>query len=82
MAEKKIGEVFHYYDRIGVAALKLDGELRVGDTIHIKGKVTDFKQKVNSIQIEGKVVSSAKKGADVGLKVDNPVKAKDEILKA
>lgn len=82
MAEKKIGDVFHYYDKIGVAAIKLNGELKIGDKIHIKGKATDFTQTVNSMQIEGKPVTSAKKGADVGLKVDNPVKAKDEILKA
>lgn len=82
MPEKKIGEVFHYYDKIGVAAIKLSGELKVGDTIHIKGKVTDFKQKVSSMQIEGKAVSSAKKSGEVGLKVDSSVKAKDEIFKA
>ena len=82
MPEKKIGEVFHYYDKIGVAAIKLSGELKVGDTIHIKGKITDFKQKVSSMQIEGKPVTSAKKSGEVGLKVDNSVKAKDEIFKA
>ncbi len=82
MTEKKIADVFHYYDKIGVAALKLTGELNVGDNIHIKGKNTDFTQTVNSMQIEGKPVKSAKKGADVGLKVDSPVKAKDEIFKA
>ena len=53
MAEEKIGIVTHYFGKIGVAALKItDGELEVGDTIHIKGHTSDFTQTVDSMQAE------------------------------
>jgi len=81
--EKKIGKIFSYYSNIGVAAIDLtDGSLNVGDTIHIKGNTTDFKQKVESIQIEHKEVKSAKKGASVGIKVKDRVRPNDQVFKA
>ena len=82
MEEKKIGEIFGFYSKIGVAAIKLtDGSLKVGDIIHIKGFTTDFKQKVDSIQIEHEKVTEAKKGADVGIKVKDKVRAGDIVYK-
>ena len=82
MDEKKIGEIFGFYSKIGVAAIKLtDGSLKVGDMIHVKGFTTDFKQKVDSIQIEHEKVTEAKKGADVGIKVKDKVRAGDIVYK-
>ena len=70
MAEQKIGTVIHYWSKIGVAGLRItDGELRVGDTIHIKGHTSDFTQRVDSIQIENQSVEAAQPGGDVGVKV-------------
>ena len=43
-----------------------DGDLNVGDTIHIKGQHTDFTQTVDSIQIEHQNVTHADKGNLVG----------------
>ncbi len=49
MAEHKIGVVTHYFGKIGVDVLSVtDGELSVGDTIHVKGHTSDFTQKVES----------------------------------
>ncbi len=80
--EVKIGEIAHYFGKISVAAIKLtDGDLKVGDTIHIKGHTSDFTQKVESIQIEHKVVPEAKKGADIGIKVSEHVREKDVVYK-
>ena len=51
MAEQKIGVVTRYFAKIGVAAVEIsDGELIVGDTIHVKGHTSDFTQSVESIQ--------------------------------
>jgi putative protease len=52
-----------------VAAVFLEGELAVGDTIHIKGHTTDFAQKIESIQIENKNVQWAKQGDNIGILV-------------
>lgn len=80
--EKKIGTVFSYYTSIGVAAIKLEGKLAVGDEIHIKGHTTDFKQELESMQIDGKDIKEAKKGAEVGIKVKDRVRPHDTIYKA
>ena len=79
--KKPIGKVFSYYSNIGVAAIDLDGVLKVGDTILIKGATTDFEQKVDSIQIEHKKVVSAKKGQSIGIKVADKVRPNDVVYK-
>jgi len=79
--EKEIGKVFSYFSKIGVAAIKLTGPLKKGDTIHIKGHTTDFKQKVASMQIENDVVESAKKGDDIGIKLKDRVRPNDKVYK-
>ena len=66
---KEIGRIFDYFERVGVIAIKLADSLKVGDTIRIVGGETDFTEVVESMQIEGKNVSSAKKGSSVGIKV-------------
>ncbi|MBS3135073.1 translation elongation factor-like protein [Candidatus Woesearchaeota archaeon] len=81
MTEKEIGEVFSYYSKIGVAAIKINSALKKGDKIHIKGSTTDFNQTVSSMQIEHKKVDSAKKGDDLGIKVDDRVRPGDKIYK-
>ena len=41
--EKKVGMITHYFGKINVAVLKVtEGEVKVGDTIRIKGKHSDF----------------------------------------
>ncbi|MDD3434510.1 MAG: translation elongation factor-like protein [Candidatus Pacebacteria bacterium] len=80
MAEKRIGKITHYFDKIGVAIVELLGNLSLGDHIHVKGTNTDFEQEVNSMQVDHNNVSQAKKGEVVGLKVDQKVKEGDEIF--
>ena len=49
----RIGVVTHYFGRVGAGVIALDsGELRVGDTIHVRGHTTDFYQRVNRIEID------------------------------
>ena len=78
--EKKVGEIAHYFGKIGVAAVKIKSELKVGDTIHIKGHTTDFEQVVDSMQIEHLSVPEAKKGDDIGIKVKDHVREGDEVF--
>ena len=70
MAETRIGTVTHYYNHIHVAGVTItDGELREGDTIHVKGHTSDFEQKVESMQIDHEPVKVAKPGDQIGLTV-------------
>ena len=80
--EEKVGVVEHFFTKIGVAAIKItDGELKVGDTIHIVGATTDFKQKVESMQINKQPVEIAKPGDEIGIKVIDRVRENDVVYK-
>mgnify|MGYP001591397321 CR=1 FL=1 len=80
MSEKLIGKITHYYNSIGVAIIELTDSLKVGDTIQIKGKNTDFEQTVDSMQIEHEPIESAKKGDVIGIKTSQKVKEGDEVF--
>jgi U32 family peptidase len=77
--EKLVGEVFIFFSKAEVAAIKLSGDLSAGDKIHIKGHTTDFEQKVSSMQIEGKNLQKAKKGEQAGIKVSEKVRPNDKV---
>jgi len=81
MPEQEIGFVTHYFDRIGVAVMKITaGGLAVGDAIHCVGK-SDFQQTVTSMQVDHKEITSVKVGEEVALKVDQPLKEHDKVFK-
>lgn len=79
--KKLVGKVTHYYGKIGVAVVELEDELRVGDEISIEGKTTNFRQKVESMQIQHKNVEVAKAGDSIGLKVVEKVREGDKVYK-
>jgi putative protease len=78
---RKVGEVTHFFTDIDVAVLELSDMLREGDEIHIKGATTDFRQDVNSMQIEHETVEEAGAGDAIGLKVKSRVREGDEVFK-
>lgn len=82
MAQEMIGHVIHYWSKIGVAGIHVtEGELKIGDTIRIKGHTSDLTQRVASMQIEGQEVEIAKAGEDIGLKVADYVREHDQVFK-
>ncbi len=82
MADKRVGKVKHYFDKIGVAAIVFESKLSVGDKIKfVKNGKELFQQEVASIQKEHESITKVKKGDDVGMKVDQPVKEGTEIYK-
>ncbi len=81
MPEQRIGAVRDYFAKIGVAGIDLEGALRVGDTVHIKGHTTDMEQVVDSIQVEHDQVEEAKKGDSIGLKVKDRCRGGDVVYK-
>jgi putative protease len=77
-----IGKVVHYYTDLSVAIVELtQGALRVGDTIHIKGHTTDFKQSVESMEIEHQRVMEGMPGQSFGLKVREHARENDMVYK-
>jgi putative protease len=79
--ETQIGQITHYYSRIGVAVLVLTGELTIGETIHILGHTTDINQQVTSMEIEHNQVQSVGPGMEVALKMTVPVRSGDFVYK-
>jgi translation elongation factor EF-1alpha len=79
---KLIGKVIHYFDRAGVAVVKLSDTIKVGDTIRIVGgESTDFTQQVESMEVNHQKIQSAKKGDEVGIKVDQKVREGYRVYK-
>lgn len=77
----EVGCVTHFFTKISVAIVELNASLTVGDTILIKGPTTDFKQDVESMQIEHENVEKAEAGQSIGLKVQKRVRVKDMVYK-
>jgi hypothetical protein len=76
----RIGTVTHYFSNISVAVVKIEsGRLRVGDTIHIRGHTTDFKQRIDSLQVEHKPVPEVGPNDDFGLKVSQHAREHDVV---
>jgi translation elongation factor EF-1alpha len=81
MPEERVGVVNDYFAKIGVAGIDLEGTLRAGDTIHIKGHTTDIEQAVDSMQVEHAQVPEAKKGDAIGIKVKDRCRGGDVVYK-
>jgi translation elongation factor EF-1alpha len=80
MSETRIGTVTHYWSNLHVAGVTITGgELRTGDTIHIKGHTSDFEQVVESMQMEHETVDVARPGDQVGLKVIDHAREHDTV---
>jgi hypothetical protein len=82
LGEKYIGNIEHFFGHISVAAMKVKAPLSVGDTIHVLGPHNDFYQKIDSMQINHKDVAKAKKGQDVGFKIQQKVRVTDKVFLA
>ena len=80
--EEEIGKITHYFSKISVGVLEVTkGNVRIGDTIHIKGHTTDYYQKIQSMQVEHASVEVAEEGMEVGLKVESSVREGDLVFK-
>jgi hypothetical protein len=78
---KLIGRVIHFFDNIGVAVIKLNSGLTIGDKIQIVGGDIDFKQEVKSMQIEHEKIKRAKPKDEIGLKVSKKIRTGYRVFK-
>jgi len=76
-----IGKVIHYYDKIGVAVIKLKKGLKVGDKVKFEKGDMSFEQAIESMQLEHKQVNSGKKGEEIAVKVDQVTKDGTAVCK-
>ncbi|MEM0475891.1 MAG: U32 family peptidase C-terminal domain-containing protein [Candidatus Norongarragalinales archaeon] len=80
--KKLVGKVTHWFGKISVAVVELQGELCVGDEVSIEGPNTgEVRFRVDSMQIEHKNVERAGKGESIGLKVPERIHEHDYVYK-
>jgi hypothetical protein len=77
--ETQIGTITHYYSHLSVAVLQLTERLVLGETIHIFGPITDFVQKVTSLEVNHQKVTMVEPCNYVAVKVMEPVRVHDAI---
>jgi putative protease len=79
---EKIGVVTHYFPHVNAAAVKvLKNAIRVGDDIYIKGHTSDFKERIQSMQLDHVSVNEGKKGQEIGLLVKSRVRIGDSVYR-
>ena len=77
-----IGIIKNYYSKKGVAELKLfTGKLKLNDNIMIQGATTGvIEQKIKSMEIEHKKINEARKGNEIGIKLDKIARKNDRVF--
>ena len=76
-----IGKVIHYYDKIGVAVIKLGKGLKAKDKVKFEKGEMSFEQVIESMQLEHEQVASGKKGQELAVKVDKEAKTGTSVYK-
>ncbi len=76
-----VGKVIHYYDKIGVAVIKLTKSLKVGDRVKFEKGDNSFEQVIESVQLEHKQVDAGKKGEEIAVKVNKVAKDGTSVYK-
>ena len=77
-----IGSVTHYFPQVNAAVVRIKkSSLAIGDRVYFKGHTTDFKQVLNSLQIDRKPIEKAGRGAEIGIEVKDRVWIGDRVYK-
>ncbi len=82
MPEQLVGTVVHYFKGPSVAVVRLtDGELTVGDRVHVHGHTTDFTAQVTSMEVSHQKVERAQVGDEVAIQVTDRTRPHDQVFK-
>ncbi|QAT18015.1 hypothetical protein BU251_04460 [Candidatus Velamenicoccus archaeovorus] len=76
------GDITHYFPKVKAAVFKCRVPLAIGDAVWVKGRNTDFRQTVGSMQIDRRPIERAVKGQEIGLEVFKDVHEGDGIYLA
>lgn len=81
MEEKEIGKVIHYFDKAGVAVVRLSGAVKTGDTIKFKRTDDEFTETISSMQVDHKPVDAGESGDEVAIKISQKTKEGVHVYK-
>lgn len=81
MDEEPIGTIEHYYPKAHAAVLHVEqGEVCLGDVLHICGPGREVTERVTSLELEHRPIPAAHAGERVGVLVSAPVHEKDQVF--
>ena len=78
---QSVGTIAHFFNKIGVAVVELTDALKMGDSIKVVGKNTDFEQVVDSMEMDKQKIETAEAGSLVGLKINQKAKEGSRVFK-
>ena len=81
MQEVEVGKVTDFFAKPVVAGIQATGTIKTGDLIRIKGATTDLEFDVSNMHNEHAVVTEAKNGDLIGIKVPDRVRCGDHVYK-
>ncbi len=82
MSEQLVGTVTHYFREPSVAVVHVDeGQLNVGDEIHVLGRTTDFSERIFSMEVDHRKVEHAGVGEEIAIQVVARTRAHDQVFK-
>ena len=71
MKRIKVGELINFYDRIKVAVVTLEKDVKIGDKLMVEcGRIYTY-DKIESMEIDHVSFNEVEAGRDVGIKVNN-----------
>ncbi|GEM_PF-180689 len=81
MPEVEIGKVSDFFKKPVVVGVELTASLRMGDKVRIKGHTTNMELIIQSMQIDNSIVTEAKAGDSIGIKVGDRARRGDTVYK-
>lgn len=79
--EKELGKVVHYFDKAMVAVIRLNDNLKMGDTIKFVHGDSEFTQTIDSLEVDRKPIQSGKAGEEVAVKVNEKTHEHAKVYK-
>ena len=77
----EVGVVVHWFPRASAAVVALSHRIRVGDTIHVRGRSTDFVQQVASLALEGAPVREGAPPQALGVRLEARARPGDRVYR-
>lgn len=79
MPEQLIGDVSHFYGKLGVMIVDTSKPIETGQTIRVKGRTSDFETTIRSMQYNHEEIQKAKKGMSIGIEIPYKAREGDEV---
>lgn len=77
----EIGHVVHVYPKAGAAVVALQGELRAGDAVAVRGATTDFCALAERLEREGEPVETGRPGEEIGIALPHRAREGDRVFR-